>query len=209
MVLFLIIESQSYTHLLHILLIWGNVTTVGKGAGFLPSNLQTCMTVTRREHCLYPRGTTVGQKFWRDRIPDNLGCMAQILTRVMVTCQIFPKNKVSRSFAAGKLYPDVEARYWSWIFFKFLEAPRFLAGRGGGPGWWVWVASVYHILWELSRFLLPGGHTWVVPVLKELRWSFSQVWGLGLSSLSSNVLTYSLRLTACGAGQSGKKKNRT
>ena len=94
-------------------------------------------------------------------------------------------------------------------FFKFLEAPRFLAGRNGEPGWWVWVASVYHILWELSRFLLPEGHTWVVPILKEQGWSFSQVWGLGLSSLSSNVLTYSLRLTACGAGQSGKKNKQT
>lgn len=118
--------------------------------------------------------------------------------------------KASRSLTTGKVYPDVEARYWRWIFFHgFGGLALILAGWGGGPGRWVWVASVYRILWELSRFLLPGGHTWVVPILKGLSWPFSQAWVMSLPSLSSNALNFNLFLEAnCMWSRTVRKKKK-
>lgn len=51
--------------------------------------------------------------------------------------------KASRSLAIGKYTLMLRLATGAEYFFRFLEAPGLPARRGGGPGWWVWVASVF------------------------------------------------------------------
>ena len=77
-------------------------------------------------------------------------------------------------------------------FSQCLRSPSLLAGQDGGPGWWMRSSSGYYIPWELSWFLPPGGHTWVVPFQVH---SFPWAWGMALLwvSESRSVVCDSLR----------------
>ena len=63
---------------------------------------------------------------------------------------------------------SVQRQWWPgslvgcWLS-RFLGAPSLPVERCVGSGQWVWAVPGYHIHWQLSWLLLPGGHTWDAP----------------------------------------------
>ena len=92
----------------------------------------------------------------------------------------------------------------SWSSGLLVSQVFWCTPSPGCRGWrarsWVWEAPGYHISWEFSQFLLPGGHAWVVPFQEVLGVpSLSWVWHTPV--LMNLTLTYPLGITA-RAGQS-------
>lgn len=91
-------------------------------------------------------------------------------------------------------------------FRGFLGAPSLLARWSERPGPWVWAALGYHILLELSWFLLPGRHIELFD-FKEVSVSASlglREWVYLAEVQMHLTVIYPLELTTCRKGNQKK-----